>query len=224
MTAEINQTLLKRYGLPPEEIEALSLRRVGAMLGSSFQGWPEPIKQTIFRMVYACGDPSMAGQVRIHHVAIEAGIEALRGGRPIVVDVRMVEAGLNHKSLDNLGCSVMCAIDSVAVTQEARRLHVTRAASSMISLSPHMDKSIIIIGNAPTALLSVLDLVDMQQVKPALIIGTPVGFVAASESKAELMARHIPFITVEGTRGGSAIAAAAANSLIQLASSSDIDR
>ena len=214
--AEGAPTLVERYVLPPDEIERLSLQRVEAALGATNQ-WPDPERQVIQRMVYAAGDPTIAGLVRLHPRAVAAGLEALRRGQPIVVDVRMVEVGLNHTLGARLGCAIHCAIDAPAVAEAARARGLPRAVVAMRELSRVAHQGVVVIGNAPTALLSLLDLVDAGAVRPALIIGTPVGFVAAAESKAELVARTVPFITVEGTRGGSALAAAAANALLRLA-------
>src|SRR5205807_2253853 len=142
-----------------------------------------------------CGDPSIADRVRIHPRAIRDGIDALGGGCSICVDVHMVEVALERWSLDSLGCVVHCAIDVPAVVAEAKAARLPRAATAIRSLAGAIDGGVVVIGTAPTALLALLDMVDAGQASPALIIGTPVGFVAASESKAELMGRDVPFIT-----------------------------
>ncbi len=215
-------SLVSRYALPPEEIESLSLQRVRAALGENEP--LEPVRKIVHRIVYAAGDPTLAPRVRIHPDAVAAGVTALRRGRPIVVDVRMVEAGLNRRMITQLSCPVHCGIDLPEVAAEARQLGLPRAVVAVRRLRAAMDDGIVVIGNAPTALLSLLDLIDAEQVRPALIVGMPVGFVAAAESKAELAARAVPFITIEGTRGGSALAAAATNALLQLAFNSEKDQ
>jgi|GEM_PF-70978 len=215
-------SLVSRYALPPEEIESLSLRRVRAALSENEP--LEPEQQIVHRIVYAAGDPTLAPRVRIHPDAVAAGVGALRRGRPIVVDVRMVEAGLNRRMIAQLGCPVHCGIDLPEVATEARLLGLPRAVVAMRRLSSEMNDGIVVIGNAPTALLSLLDLVDAGQARPALIVGVPVGFVAATESKAELVARAVPFVTIEGTRGGSALAAAATNALLRLAFNPEKDQ
>lgn len=212
-------TLLARYGLPPAEIEALSLQRVDAALEKPDQ-WPEGEREIVRRLVYACGDLAISGLVRFHPEAVDRGVAALRAGRPIVVDVRMVETGLDRDLAAQLGCRVHCAIDAPTVIREARSLGISRAAAAMRSLADRLTDGVAIVGTAPTALLALLDLVDVGRARPAVIIGTPVGFVAAAEAKAELAGRAVPFITIEGTRGGSALAAAAANALLALAASS----
>ncbi len=220
---EKGPTLVGRYVLPPEEIERLSLQRVEAALGASHR-WPGPERLVIQRMVYAAGDPTIADLVRLHPRAVAAGLAALRSGQAIVVDVRMVEVALNRVFAARLGCAIHCAIDLPSTVAEARRQRLPRSVVAMRALARHAQDGVVVIGNAPTALLSLLDLVDAEQVRPALIIGTPVGFVAAAESKAELATRTLPFITVEGTRGGSALAAAATNALLQLAVADGIGR
>jgi precorrin-8X/cobalt-precorrin-8 methylmutase len=172
-------------------------------------------------MVYAAGDPGLAPLVRIHPDAIAVGIAALRAGMPVTGDVRMVVAGLDHERLVGFGCTVRCAIEAPGA-EEGPRLGMTRSAAGMVALADGSSQGIVVIGNAPTALLALLDLVDAGRAAPALIIGTPVGFVAAAEAKAELEARRLPFVTVAGTRGGSAIAAAAFNAILRLAGDESI--
>jgi precorrin-8X/cobalt-precorrin-8 methylmutase len=168
-------------------------------------------------MAYAAGDVSLASLVRFHPNAIAAGTAALSRGACIVTDVRAAEVSLDRARLGSLGSSVHCAIGDSSVASQAKQLNLPRAVMAMRQLAQHLDEGIAVIGTAPTALLAVLDLVDSGQARPALIIGTPVGLVAATESKSELMARDVPYITVEGTRGGSALAASAANALLRLA-------
>lgn len=209
-------TLVDRYVLPPEEIEQRSLQQVAAALGPLSSGSTAE-RQVIQRLVYAAGDASIAPLIRCHPEAISAGLAALRSGQPIVVDVRMVEVGLDQGLVHRLGCPVHCAIDDRTVAREARNQGLPRAVLAMRALAPRAQRAVVVIGNAPTALLALLDLIDAGEVQPALIVATPVGFVAAAESKAELVARRTPYVTIEGTRGGSALAAAAVNALLRLA-------
>lgn len=208
-------TLVARYVLPPAEIEALSLRRVRDALGPDAVG--DDARPVVERMVYASGDPGLASAIRVHPRAIADGVAALRRGCAIVTDVRMVEVALDRGRAERLGCAIRCAIDDPAVAAAARSRGQPRALVAMETLARELDGGIAVVGNAPTALLGLLDLVDAGAVRPALIVGTPVGFVAAAESKQELVARAVPFVTVEGTRGGSALAAAATNALLRLA-------
>jgi precorrin-8X/cobalt-precorrin-8 methylmutase len=208
--------MLMRYGLAPTATEALSLRRVDDALRGV--GMPEgPEAEIVRRIVYAGGDPTLATLVHIHPEAVAAGLAALRGGEPILADVRMVAVALDHRRLEAYGATIRCAIDVPGAAEEARSRGVTRAAAGMVTLADGLGSGIVVVGNAPTALLALLDLVDAGRARPRLIVGTPVGFVAAAEAKVELAARAIPYITVEGTRGGSALAAAALNALVRLA-------
>lgn len=214
----ISKTLVDRYSLPPSEMEALSLQRVDAAIGDLGR-WPAGEREVVRRLVYASGDLAIAHLVRFHPDAVAQGAGALRRGAALVVDVRMVEMGLDRDLASQLGCSVYCAIDSPAVIQEARALRLSRAVVAIRSLAGYLDGGVAIVGTAPSALLALLDLVDSGRVRPTLIVGMPVGFVAAAEAKAELVARAVPYITVEGSRGGSALAASAANALLGLAAS-----
>lgn len=207
--------LLRRYGLGPAASEELSLRRVEAAL-RGHGSWRGHGAEVVRRMVYAAGDPSLASAIRIHPAAVEAGIAALRAGQPIITDVRMVTVALDRARLDRLATPVRCAIEAPAAAR-ARQHGVTRAAAGMAAVADGLSGGIAVIGNAPTALLALLDLVDAGRAQPAVIIGAPVGFVAAAEAKAELATRATPHITVLGTRGGSAVAAAALNALLRLA-------
>lgn len=203
--------------LRPDQIEARSFEIIAGLLPDLDQSAPEwPIVQ---RIVHTTGDPSIAGLLRIHPKAVESGVRALREGRTIVTDVKMLAAGINRKLADRLGCAVVCAIDDPAAVELAQERGITRGAAAMIHLRSRMSGAVVAIGNAPTALFALLDSLDDRLAAPALIVGTPVGFVGAAESKAELvqMAPPVPYVTVEGTRGGSTIAVATVNALLRLA-------
>jgi precorrin-8X/cobalt-precorrin-8 methylmutase len=205
-------SLIQRYGLPAAEIERRSLALVEAALPSC-SGWTSDARDVVKRMVYAAGDLALAGMARVHPDAVEAGVQAIRAGAPIVCDVRMVAAGLRPTA-----GRVLVAVD--AINPHPSPLpegEGTRTAAGIRALLADLDGGIAVIGNAPTALLALLDTIDAGECQPALIIGTPVGFVAAAEAKQELVLRGMPYVTVEGTRGGSPIAAAAMNALLMLA-------
>jgi len=214
MTAT-TRTLVERYVLPPNAIETLSLSRVRQAIGDL--ALPAHDIAIIERMVYAAGDVALAGQIRVHPQAVVAGSAALRAGCTVVADVNMVTVALNRAALAGFGCPLECGIADPGVVADAKALGLPRAMVAMRRLAPALEGGIAVIGNAPTALLALLDLIDQGDVQPALIIGTPVGFVAAAESKDELMARSVPYVTIAGTRGGSAVAAAAMNALLRLA-------
>jgi precorrin-8X/cobalt-precorrin-8 methylmutase len=213
------QPLLARYGRPPAEIETVSLQRVDAAL-QAMGGWSDGERDVVRRVVYACGDPQLARLVRFHPDGVRTGVEALGSGAPILVDVHMVEVALDRELTSRLGCRVHRAIHHPSVAREARARGLSRAAVAIQRLAPRLPGSVAVIGTAPTALLALLDLVDDRRARPALIIGMPVGLVAAAEAKAELARRAVPFITIEGTRGGAALAAAATNALLRMAAQS----
>ena len=174
-------------------------------------------RQVIKRIVHATGDPQVASLVRIHTTAVSAGIAAIGEGKSIFTDVRMVAVGINHHLAQEFGLSIHCALDELGMMKQAQEEGATRAAAAIRCLGTRLNGAIIAIGNAPTALLALLGLIDGGDVLPALVVGMPVGFVQARESKAELMKQDIPYITIEGTRGGSATAVATVNALLKLA-------
>lgn len=174
--------------------------------------------QVIKRIVHASGDVDVASLVKFGNRAIDSGIAAIKTGQTIFTDVRMVMAGIDKRLAVIFSCNLLCSLDLAEGTQIQTRPDMTRAEISIRQLGSMLNNSIIAIGNAPTALLSLLELIDDNHVMPALVIGMPVGFVKAAESKQELVKRNIPFITVTGTRGGSAMAASTVNALLRMAS------
>lgn len=208
--------LLRQYGLPPGEIEPLSRARIEAAVGDRLPPH-EPERSLVARLVYAAGDPALAGRVTVSGDAINAAAEALSKGAALVVDVGMVAAGVSRPLLQTLGLTMHVAIRAEGADQRARDLGITRSAAGILRLAKHLDGAVVAIGNAPTALLALLDLMAAGSVRPAAIIALPVGFVAAEESKAHALRAGVPCITVQGTRGGSGLAAAATNCLLGLA-------
>lgn len=208
--------LLRRYGMAPAEIERLSLARLEALAGDELPSEPDAHRVAL-RVLYAAGDPSLAAQLRIKPGATQAGVTALRQGAPLIVDVGMLAAGLRQPALAQLGCPLVVAIAEAEAAGLAAGLGITRSAAGMRLLAPRVAGAVVAIGNAPTALLELLDQLDAGLPPPALIVGMPVGMVAAAESKAELIRRSVPCMTVLGTRGGSPLAAAAVNALLELA-------
>jgi precorrin-8X/cobalt-precorrin-8 methylmutase len=210
------KSLLDRFGLPPGEIEQLSLRRLEQTAGHLLPSEPAA-RRVVLRVLYAAGDPDLAPRVRVHPEAVEAGLLALRRGAAVIVDVQMVAAGLRCQRLNQLGCEVLVAIDHPDARRVADEEGITRAAAGLRLLLPRLADAVVAIGNAPTALLALLDALDAGAPPPAVILGLPVGMVAAAESKAELLGREVPYVTLLGTRGGSPLAAAALNALTEMA-------
>ncbi len=198
----------------PEAIEACSMEIIESLLPPIVCSAGE--LQVIKRIVHAAGDIEIAQLVRFHPQAIASGIKAIRTGNPIYTDVKMAAAGINRKKTDEFGCDVTCAIDNPGAIKITNEGGITRSAAAIRFLDTKLHNAIIAIGNAPTALFALIDLIDSTDITPALIVGMPVGFVGAKESKSELMKRDIPFIAIEGNRGGSALAVAAVNALLKL--------
>ena len=169
------------------------------------------------RMIHAAGDVDYAPIIRVSPDAIEAGMTALKGGCDIFTDVEMVRTGINKKKLTSFGGSVHCLIADSEIAAAAKEAGITRAMASMRKFGHQLDGSIVAIGNAPTALFEVLRMVKEEGLRPACIVGIPVGFVGAADSKQALADNAIvPYITVEGTKGGSPIAVAAVNAMMYL--------
>ncbi len=178
-------------------------------------------KAVITRMLHASGDLSLADAVVISNGAIDSGVKALKEGRPVVADVNMVATGISRRLAALHNNKILCKVDDMAVTADAKKLGSTRSAVAMRSLAAHIEGGIVAIGNAPTALAELLKIVEEGSPRPALVIGTPVGFVGAAESKESLMRSGLNYISIRGTRGGSALAVAAVNAILKLATTDD---
>ncbi|HLC15285.1 MAG TPA: precorrin-8X methylmutase [Thermodesulfovibrionia bacterium] len=196
------------------DIEKQSFTIIDTEIGStSFSNEEYTI---VRRIIHATGDFDFARTIRFHKDAVTKGVQAIRQGKNILADVRMVEAGINKKALSQWGGKVICLIDSEEVVSTAHSKGRTRAETAM-EKGMADNIGIVAIGNAPTALLSILE--TMKSHAPAfdLVIGVPVGFVNASESKEALSNQSHPFITTLGRKGGSPVAVAIINSLLKLA-------
>jgi len=197
------------------DIEAQSLAIIDELLPSI--SCTDRERQVIKRIVHATGDPQIAKMVKFHPDAIDAGVAAIRAGKPIFTDGRMTAVGINKRQIARkFGCSIHCALDEVDALQQIGKGKATRSAAAISAIGPRLNGALVAIGNAPTALLELLNLIG-NGVLPSLVIGMPVGFIQAEESKVELTRRSIPYITIIGKRGGSAAAAAAVNALLRLA-------
>ena len=171
------------------------------------------------RVIHATADFEFAGKAKIifHKKAIESALNALRNRCSIVTDVDMVLAAISKKSITDLGLKAVCYISDPTVAKEARRLGKTRSETAMRRAAKDMDGGIIAVGNAPTALYEVISMVREGAVKPALVVGMPVGFVSAAESKEELAKMSdLPFITNIGRKGGSSAVSSIINAIMLL--------
>ncbi len=199
----------------PMEIENKSMEIIAPYLKELYLDEEET--RVYSRIIHAAGDVEYAPLIRIHPQAIAAMQQALTAGCNIYTDVEMVRTGINKRKLAQFGGEVKCLIADAAVAAMAREHKITRSMAAMRTFGHAMDGAVVAIGNAPTALYEVLRLAAEEGVRPAAIIGIPVGFVGAADSKVQLAAnRDIPYITVAGTKGGSPIAAAAVNAIMYL--------
>jgi precorrin-8X/cobalt-precorrin-8 methylmutase len=176
---------------------------------------PEEVRRIVLRVIHACGMPDIAEDLRIDPELPGAVRGAVRAGRPVFVDVRMVECGIIRRYLPQ-GAEIRCHIDDPETHERARRLGVTRAAAATALWRADLAGSVCVIGNAPTALFTLLEMLDNGAPAPAAIIAFPVGFVGAAESKAELdrNPRGARIATLLGRRGGAGMAAAAFNAIM----------
>jgi precorrin-8X/cobalt-precorrin-8 methylmutase len=193
-----------------ETQEAYEISQKSRMLARQMVGNASPEDRIRQRCSVAVGDFSMAGLMRFCNDPVPAALAALRTGVLVITDIRMVQVGIQKKGHE---CKVICALDygsEIAIERD-----ITRSSAGFLALRDRLAGSIVVIGNAPSALLTLCDLVQ-EGIRPAVIIGTPVGFVNAAESKEVLRTLRIPSITTEGTRGGTPVAVAAINECITM--------
>ncbi|NJR38014.1 MAG: precorrin-8X methylmutase [Leptolyngbyaceae cyanobacterium CSU_1_4] len=184
---------------------------------AQLENLPEDLVAVAVRLIHTCGMTDIVQDLAASAQAGNLGRAALRSGCSILCDSQMVAEGVTRKRLpaDN---AVICTLNAPEVPALAQKIGNTRSAAAMELWRSHLEGAVVAIGNAPTALFRLLELLDEGAPKPALILGFPVGFVGAAESKAALAehSRGVPFITLQGRRGGSAMAAAAINALAKL--------
>lgn len=177
---------------------------------------PSDLAIVVVRLIHACGMTDIVDDFYASPTALQVGRQALQAGAPILCDSQMVANGITRKRLpaDN---PVICTLNDPEVPAIAQKIDNTRSAAALELWQSQLQGSVVVIGNAPTALFRLLEMLDEGAEKPALILGFPVGFVGAIESKQELAenSRGVPFMTLHGRRGGSAIAAAAVNAVAQ---------
>lgn len=197
----------------PHPIETESYAIMAELVDLS--GWPEPQRHIVARMIHATADESFAVSALIGERAVPDGMQALRTAATVICDARMVAAGIPSVAAD---CDVLCYLDRVAATPVGGRATRSEAAVEAAA-ADHPDGALWVIGNAPTALGRLIDLHRAGRVRPACVIGLPVGYVGAAESKAALWESDLRPISItnRGRRGGSPVAAAAVNALARLA-------
>jgi precorrin-8X/cobalt-precorrin-8 methylmutase len=175
--------------------------------------FPADVSQVVVRMIHASGQVDLVDDIAFTPGVVESARAALRAGAPILCDATMVAAGVTRKRLP-ANNEVLCALADPRVPVIAEQLGNTRSAAALELWGDKLDGAVVAIGNAPTALFHLLDMIDQGAPRPAAIVGGPVGFIGAAESKDELIARGgSEYLVVRGRRGGSAITAAALNAI-----------
>jgi precorrin-8X/cobalt-precorrin-8 methylmutase len=209
--------LMESLSMKPEEIETESFRIIDDEVGE--HDWPEVEWQVVRRAIHTSADFEYARSMVFSDNAVDHALDAIRSGCGIVTDTNMALSGISKPRLVPFRCAVTCHVADSDVGALAQREGVTRSVTAMRKATANPANRIFVIGNAPTALFELLRLVREGQTRPALIIGLPVGFVGAEESKNALATANsgIPFITNMGRKGGSNVAAAVVNALAILA-------
>jgi len=201
--------------MKPGEIESSSFNIIDSEAGE--HNFTPEEWNIVRRIIHTSADFDHMKTIRFHPHAINSGIEAIRRGCTIITDTNMARVGIRKKEISIFGGEVHCLIADNDVAEMAKAHGVTRAFAAMDKAVNKFNDAIYVIGNAPTALLRLMELMADNRVKPALVVGFPVGFVNAAESKAELVKLDIPFISNVGRKGGSNVAASIINALAIMA-------
>ena len=203
----------------PEEIEKRSFEMISKELGERvFSPWEEPI---IKRCIHTSADFDYAKNLCFSEDVVEKALKALKNGACIVTDTQMAKSGINKKALAKYGGEVYCFMSDADVAETAKKNGTTRATASMDKAAEMSKPLIFAIGNAPTALVRLYELIEDGKLKPELIIGVPVGFVNVVQSKELIMQAEVPYIVAKGRKGGSNIAACICNALLYMAGGRD---
>jgi len=201
--------------MKPHEIEALSFQIIDNEAGPhdySDREW-----EVVRRMIHTSADFEFKNSVRFHRRAIDAGLAAIRSGCALFTDTNMARVGIRQMEIRRFGMETNCLIADGEVAKIAQRDGITRAQASVDVVVPRLEGCIYAVGNAPTALLRLIEIIKAGKASPALVIGLPVGFVNAAESKEALMELDTPYISNVGRKGGSNLAAAVVNALLKMA-------
>jgi precorrin-8X/cobalt-precorrin-8 methylmutase len=174
--------------------------------------FPADVARVVVRMIHSCGMTDLPADVGYSDGVVKAARAALLGGAPVLCDAQMVASGITRRRLP-AGNEVICTLDDPAVPSLAQRLDTTRSAAALDLWGARLAGAVVAIGNAPTALFRLLELVNAGAGRPAAVLGMPVGFVGAAESKAALAESGLEYLVVRGRRGGSAMTVAAVNAI-----------
>ncbi len=198
----------------PAEIERRSFEIIAEELGERVL---DPIQAPVIkRVIHTTADLDYADTLTFTHQAVEAGLAAFRDGAPLVTDTNMAMAGVNKAALKRCGSTVHCFMADGDVAAAARERQTTRACASMEKAAKLGLNGIYAIGNAPTALIRLYELIREGRVRPRLVIGVPVGFVNVVQAKELILTAEVPCIVARGRKGGSNVAAAICNSLLYM--------
>lgn len=218
-TTEIKPELIdacKDSGARTDEAKAIYM--TSRRIAEEVVGDKSPEGRIRMRCMISTGDPQVADIMRFNNNPVDAGVEAIHNGAPIFVDINMVKAGITKKGHN---CPIICVLDEDKDAEVAHKYGITRTAAGFLMVRDQLEGSIVAIGNAPSAALAVCRMVE-HGIRPALIVGTPVGFVNAAESKEEIRKLNIPSVTCEGTRGGTPMAVASVNEIIAIANEKEL--
>ena len=196
----------------PEEIEKKSFEILSEELGE--RSFPEFHEGIIKRVIHTTADFEYVDTLEISLDAVVSAIEALKSGGKIITDTRMAYSGIHKKTLERLGSSVSCFIEDEVIAQKSKDLGVTRSSLCMEKAAEDRENKIYVVGNAPTALIRICELIEEGKLQPDLVVGVPVGFVNVVESKELLRKMGVPFIISRGRKGGSNVAAAIINAIM----------
>jgi precorrin-8X/cobalt-precorrin-8 methylmutase len=200
-----------------------SMSIIRKTLGDALARVPKEHAAIIERVVHTTADPEFAKLLIINDKAVDAGVAAIKAGAKIITDVKMVKAGINETRVKRFGGKTLTYIDDKRAVELAEKESMTRAAAAMrLAINEGVDGAVILIGNAPTAAFELANGVNEGSAKPALIVATPVGFIGAAESKEVIATLPLPFITLRGRKGGSAVAVAVFNALLAMAEATTI--
>ena len=200
--------------IKPADIESASMRIIREELAQRGKEIPEDLAPVVMRVIHATADFEYADTMTFSPDAVEKGRAAIRRGARIVTDTNMALAGVNKRALAKWGGEALCFMADPEVAEEAAKRGMTRAAVSMQKAAALGGETIFAVGNAPTALLVLRELMEVTDFKPALIIGVPVGFVNVVNAKELIMETDVPWIVNRGRKGGSGVAAAICNALL----------
>ena len=195
----------------PDEIERRSMEIIKSELSVPI---PPENKAVVKRVIHCTADFDYARNLVFSEGAVEKALSTLKGGCTIVTDTQMAKSGINKTAAGKLGCEVLCFMSDSDVAEIAKKRGCTRAVASMEKASRLGRPLVFAIGNAPTALLRIREMMDEGTLRPELVIGVPVGFVNVVESKEAIMETNVPYIVAKGRKGGSNVAAAIVNALM----------